>query len=67
MGDNKTNTEKATGSAAPWRKDRCRIVVTLPEATFESVKISALQQNRSLSAEILTRVQRSIKTEQGDT
>lgn len=54
----------AIGTPAAWAQGICRITVQLPESTFELIKMSAMRENRSLAAEIRTRVERSLREEQ---
>lgn len=54
-------TDYAIGTPAAWAKGMCRIAVTLPDATFEQVKISAMRENRSMAAEIRTRIERTLR------
>lgn len=49
-------TEHATGGIANWRYGICRITVSLSEAVFTEVKIAAMRNNRSISAEIGARL-----------
>lgn len=51
-----TRTETATGGIASWTYGACRVTVNLTEAVFTEIKIAAMRNNRSISAEINSRL-----------
>lgn len=57
-------TRHATGAAAAWGWGLSRIMATFPESVFSELKIAALKNDRSISAEIRDRIERSLAAEE---
>lgn len=58
-------TRHATGTPAEWGWGLSRIMATFPESVFSELKIAALKNGRSISAEIRTRIEQSFMEERG--
>jgi hypothetical protein len=53
------------GTPVSWSRDLYRITITLPEAVIAQLKITAVKENRTLSAEVKTRIERTLQADGG--
>jgi hypothetical protein len=48
----------AMGTPAAWARELCRVSLILPQSTFDILKMSAIENNRSLNMEVRTAVEK---------
>jgi len=51
------------GSPAAWARELARITITLNDTSFKALKISAIENNRSLSMEARTMIECALRAQ----
>ena len=53
----------SNGSPAAWARELARVTITLHDSSFKALKISAIENNRSLSMEARTMIECALRAQ----